>query len=98
MTNSTYNAHTNPLFKKHKILTYDLLIKQAQLTFMHAIEHNLSPSSFANTWIKNANREPLLNLRNANDFCLAHLKNLRAMLSLQYGILLRHTLNTNPTN
>ncbi len=37
---------------------------------MHAIEHNLAPSSFANTWIKNANREPFLNLRNANDFCL----------------------------
>jgi len=70
MTQSTYNAHTNPLFKKHKILPYDLLIKQAQLTFMHSIEHNLAPASFANTWVKNATREPNLNLRNANDFHL----------------------------
>jgi len=29
MTNSSYNAHTNPLFKKHNILPYELLIKQA---------------------------------------------------------------------
>ena len=70
VTNSSYNAHTNPLFKLHKILPYDLLIKQAQLTFMHSIEHKLAPASFDNTWIKNWEREPELNLRNANDFHL----------------------------
>ena len=70
MTNSSYNAHTNPLFKKHHILPYDLLIKQSQLTFMHTIEHKLAPRSFANTWVRNINREPAINLRNANDFYL----------------------------
>jgi len=70
MTNSAYNAHTNPLFKKHQILPYDLIIKQSQLTFMHTVVHNLAPSSFANTWIINADRDPGLNLRNANDFYL----------------------------
>jgi hypothetical protein len=70
MTNSAYNAHTNPLFKKHQILPYDLIIKQSQLTFMHTVAHNLAPSSFANTWITNADRDPELNLRNANDFYL----------------------------
>ena len=70
MTNSTYNAHTNPLFKTHKILPYDLLIKQAQLTFMHSIEHNLAPSSFINTWQRNNVRENQPNLRNANEFYL----------------------------
>jgi hypothetical protein len=70
MTNSSYNAHTNPLFKKHQILPYDLLIKQSQLTFMHSIEHKLAPSSFSNTWVRNVDREPAINLRNANDFYL----------------------------
>jgi hypothetical protein len=70
MTNSPYNAHTNPLYKKHRILPYDLLIKQAQLTFMHSIEHNLAPRSFFTTWTKNSDREPAINLRNANDFYL----------------------------
>jgi hypothetical protein len=37
---------------------------------MHSIEHNLAHASFANTWVKNATREPNLNLRNANDFHL----------------------------
>jgi hypothetical protein len=37
MTNSSYNAHTNPIFKQHQILTYDLLVQQGQLLFMHAI-------------------------------------------------------------
>jgi hypothetical protein len=68
MTNSSYNAHTNPLFKKHKILPYDLLIKQAQLSFMHTIEHNLAPASFRSVWVRNNEREPNFNLRNATDF------------------------------
>jgi len=71
MTDSTYNAHTNPLFKKHCILPYDLLIKQAQLTFMHAIEHKLAPTSFERTWTKINERDPMLNLRNANHYCLS---------------------------
>jgi hypothetical protein len=71
MTNSSYNAHTNPLFKKHSILPYDLLIKQAQLTFMHAIEHKLAPSSFVGTWTKINERDPALNLRNADHYCLS---------------------------
>jgi hypothetical protein len=37
---------------------------------MHTIEHKLAPSSFANTWVMNIDREPAINLRNANDFYL----------------------------
>ncbi len=37
MTNSNYNANTNPLYIEHGILPYDLLIKQSQLLFMHSI-------------------------------------------------------------
>jgi hypothetical protein len=70
MTNSSYNAHTNPLYIEHCILPYELLIKQSQLLFMHSIAYDYAPSSFAGVWVTNANRDPNLNIRNAKDFCL----------------------------
>ncbi len=72
MTNSTYNAHTTPLFIAHNILPYEQLIHQSQLTFMHSIEYNYAPLSFTNTWQKNINREPELNLCNLNDYHILH--------------------------
>jgi hypothetical protein len=68
MDNCAYNAHTNPILIKHQILPYNLLIKQAQLNFMHSIFHNYAPASFNNVWQTNAERNPNLNLRNANDY------------------------------
>jgi hypothetical protein len=70
MTNSSYNAHTNPIFKQHQILTYDLLVQQGQLLFMHAIEYNYAPTSFTDTWTKNRDREPNIILRNANNYVM----------------------------
>ena len=70
MSNSSYNAHTGPIFKAHNILPFDSLITQSQLTFMHSIAHNYAPASFDSTWTTNATREPNLNLRNANEFYL----------------------------
>jgi hypothetical protein len=70
MTNSGYNAHTNPIFQQHLILPFDLLIQQGQLSFMHAIDNNYAPKSFATTWIKNRDRDPNIALRNANDYQL----------------------------
>ena len=35
---------------------------------MHAIEYKYAPASFANTWIKNRDRDHEVNLRNADDF------------------------------
>jgi hypothetical protein len=52
MTNSTYNAHTMPLFIHHAILPFDKLIIQSQLNFMHAIEYKYAPPSFDDTWQK----------------------------------------------
>jgi sarcosine oxidase/L-pipecolate oxidase len=72
ITNSAYNAHTNPLFIKHKILPFHLLIKQAQLIFMHSVEYNLAPSSFEGVWQKNNERDQALNLRNANDYIIPY--------------------------
>jgi len=70
ITNSTYNAHTTPLFLQHSILPFEKLILQSQLAFMHAVEYNYAPSSFNSVWTKNGERDPALNLRNANDYYL----------------------------
>ncbi len=44
MTNSSYNAHTNPLYTEHCILPYELFIKQSQLLFMHSIAYDYAPT------------------------------------------------------
>ena len=66
ITNSRYNAHTGPLFKKLGILPFENLVQFFQLKFMHQIRNNLAPRSFHNTWTLNLNRDILL--RNENDF------------------------------
>jgi len=70
ISNSAYNAHTAPLFIRYGILPYEKLILFSQLTFMHAVNYSYSPSSFDNTWLKNTNRQPERNLRNADDYSL----------------------------
>ncbi len=70
MTNSTYNAHTKPLFIQHAILPFDKLILQSLLNFMHAIEYKYAPPSFNDIWQKNCDRDSDVNLRNADDYYL----------------------------
>ena len=70
ISNSAYNAHTAPLFLRYNILPYEKLILFSQLNFMHAINYSYAPSSFANTWLKNTNRLPERNLRNADEYTL----------------------------
>ena len=67
MTGSKYNEHTGPLFTQHKILTFNQLIKQGKLIFMHSIYYGYAPKSFANTWKKNENRPGELNISLRND-------------------------------
>ncbi len=55
---------------KYRILPYDLLIKQAQLMFLHSLEHDLATRSFSTTCTNISDREPAINLRNSNDFYL----------------------------
>ena len=61
-------AHTHHLFLSSQILPLDKLIIQSKLHFMHSIQYDYCPSSFQNIWPKNFERNPDLNLRNANDF------------------------------
>jgi hypothetical protein len=70
ITKSAYNAHTLPLFIEHKILPLEKIIKQGMLLFMHSINYNYAPKSFANVWRKNNEREANLTLRNDDDFVL----------------------------
>jgi hypothetical protein len=70
ITNSSYNAHTAPLFERLHILPLEKVITQAKLTFMHTIYYEYAPASFTDTWQTQAQRNPELNLRNATDFYL----------------------------
>ena len=50
ITNSKYNCHTAPLFKKEKILPFDLLVQYFQMLFMHDHKHKRIPRSFYDVW------------------------------------------------
>jgi hypothetical protein len=56
ISNSSYNAHTEPLFKKLKILPLPSLIDFFKLQFMQQFSQGFLPSSFNETWTSNAIR------------------------------------------
>jgi len=61
-------SHTAPLFIDLQILPFEKLITFSKLKFMHKFVHNRLPFSFNETWITNIERNPRLNLRNAQEF------------------------------
>ena len=65
--NMGYRDHTAPLFKKLKVLSLDKMIAYSRLKFMHSFTNNRLPFSFAQTWLTNLQRNPNLELRNADD-------------------------------
>jgi len=64
ITNSQYNAHTDPLFKKCGILKFSDLLDFIRIDFVHSLSHNLLPISFSNIWM----RKDTMNLRNMLDY------------------------------
>lgn len=68
ITNSQYNAHTGPLFKKQKILPFESLILFFRLKFMFEYKNNLMPRSFANVWQYRGNLNGNHLLRNNSEF------------------------------
>jgi len=70
ISKSAYNAHTAPLFNNLKILPLDLIIRQANLMFMHSVHYNYSPTSFQQVWQLNAVRHGDRNLRNNDHYNL----------------------------
>ena len=70
ITNSNYNAHTQPLFLKLNILPFDKMLTLNRSVFIHSIYHKNHHISFLNTWILNQQRETEHTLRNQNLFQL----------------------------
>jgi len=68
ISNAAFRAHTAPIFKILKILPIDKMIILSKLKFMHSFANNRLPFSFNETWMKNIERNPGLNLRNAQDY------------------------------
>ena len=77
ISKAPYNAHTEPLFKKHKILRFEDLLTYSKLNFMHSYINNTLPGSFDGLWPLNRDRNVRgATLRNAKDLfvpraCLA---------------------------
>jgi len=67
ITNSKYNAHTEPLFKKLEILPFPDLISFFKIQFMHRFTYKYLPVSFNNIWVSNQEHNPNYQLRNNND-------------------------------
>ena len=64
ISKSNYRAHTDPLFKKLKILKFEDMIKFCQFDFMHSLFYCFLPYSFQNVW----RVKTTLNLRNNMDY------------------------------
>ena len=70
VTNSSFHAHTAPLFAKHKILPLNKIILQAKLHLMHSIYYNYAPPTLKNMCKKNSERSISHNLRNQDDYTI----------------------------
>ena len=72
ISNSKFNAHTEPIFKKLEILPLNLQLTFNKLVFIHSCLYEHSPVVFHNRWIKNRERRAQdgdlgPDLRNDND-------------------------------
>jgi hypothetical protein len=67
ISNAGYRDHTQPLFKKEKILPLDEMIKYSKLRFMHSFTHHNLPFSFEQLWMLNRDINQNRILRNANN-------------------------------
>jgi hypothetical protein len=68
ISQSKYNAHTEPIFKNLKIIPFNGLIEFFNLQFMQQFINDLLPASFREMWttIEERRRESTLVLRNGN--------------------------------
>ena len=68
ITKSKNNAHTIPLFQETNILPFEKLMLQRKLLFMHSIHNDYAPISFADSFVKNNNRDIVYELRNGDAY------------------------------
>jgi hypothetical protein len=105
--NSSYNAHTESLFKASKILPLPLLADFFKLQFMHQHKYNTLPVSFRDTWITNSERREDADapvLRNEDDYFVpftrlhstdAHPLNYFPKIWNDFPMMIRSTSNKN---
>lgn len=74
ISKSKYNSHTQPLFYKHNILPFDLLIEQQAYNFMHSFHYQTLPDSFENYFKRNSELRNYVNLRDDNDLYIYQTK------------------------
>jgi hypothetical protein len=87
ISNSNYNAHSEPLFKSLSILPFNDLIFFFNVQLMQQYNQGFLPPSFNDVWITNAtrNREGfILQLRNRENF---HVPFARLQSSLQQPLI-----------
>jgi len=53
ISNSKYNSHTEPIFKKLNILPLDKIILYFNIKYMHEFKYNFLPAIFSNYWLTN---------------------------------------------
>jgi len=73
ISNSKYNAHSSPLFRREGILPLNLLIQYNKSNFMQGIVQGRAPSILNNIWLTNMQNRQLTNtydreLRNDSEF------------------------------
>ena len=74
ITNSTFNAHTDPIFSRLNILPLQTIIYQSNLYLMHSIYHKYAPSSLCNLFPTNVDRAHNYELRNVDDYSLPRIR------------------------
>jgi hypothetical protein len=73
ISNSNYNAHSEPIFKEQAILPFEKLILFFNLQTMQFYTQGFLPISFNNVWVNNASRyqnEFILQLRNRENILI----------------------------
>jgi hypothetical protein len=73
ISNSNYNAHSEPIFKEQAILPFEKLILVFNLQTMQFYTQGFLPISFNNVWVNNASRyqnEFILQLRNRENILI----------------------------
>ena len=81
--NAKYNAHTDPIFHKLKVLKFNDLLDLNEICFVHKFIYEKLPSSFDNFFTKLPNFDRNLSL------CTIHLKNINLKYFPSYSMPLR---------
>ena len=86
VSRAAYNAHTEPLFKKHEILRFEDLHISSVIQFMHSYMFDRLPPSFNGTWVLNSLRNNTnAGLRTATELYVPwHRLNFSARLPLHF--------------